>query len=218
MFRILLMFSMVMSVAGCLGGDLAKGGGGDKVPGGDVRKRHPVSQGQVTIVGPEGYCIDPEGIQEGGQGAFVPLGACASITGRLKDGAPSQHFFLSAVVKPMLPDMSAVDVVPAARKALERGSLRTTLADEVLETREENSALIVHSRHQDAPGGLAKDQWRAVFACRNHVVSLTVAGFEGQSGHGETVLLSFLEGMKNANPENKTANTTVRSLFGRLLN
>ncbi|WP_424942514.1 hypothetical protein [Aliiroseovarius crassostreae] len=218
MFRILLMISVVMSMAACLGGGLDGDRKADGAPKAEARKRHPVFQGQVTIAGPEGYCVDVGAVLEGDQGAFVPLGACASITGRIKDGAPSRHLFLSAVVNPLSPDMPKEAVVPAALKALELDSVRATLADKVLEVREENDALIVHSHHTESSDGLAQDQWRAVFACRDHVVALTVTGFEGQEVHGEKALFTFLAAMRKANPEGKSARTAVPSLLGRLLN
>lgn len=203
--RIVVVFTLCFGLMGCLGGP--GGGGRDS---GHATKRLNVSQGQITVVGPEGYCIASSSVREDTGGAFVPLAPCVSLSGKPSDEAPAGHYFLAASVQRLTGDLalSDADLVPAARQAVQAGAIRAALGAEVevLSERDQDNALIVKTRAKQVPDGLDEQQWRAIFLRRGHLVSLSLTGFDRAGSPisedmSEAVLLAFLAKMQAANPE-----------------
>ncbi len=227
MFRVVLTILLVAALSGCLGGGWPQSGGKDRGQT-RVKTRLAVLEGRVIVAGPKGYCIDPEALREAEGMAFVALGGCDSISGKLSEAAPKQRFFLSAAIRPMPSDLTVEEesALPVLQRALERDAVRAALADEVISVEEMGDAMIVQTRINAPAAGLSGDQWRAMFVRRGHVVVLTVAAFQGLDGDGRVVLQKFLEAMIKANPQPAGANGTktasagggLKSLLGRLLN
>lgn len=237
MLRLFVVFVVLIGLAGCMGNrDGTAGGAGflsgigaskATQPKLKVQKHRAVLGGAITVAGPKGYCIDLSGVSDTESGAFVPLGACAAISGRRTDDAPKTLRFLAAAIRPVSPDalMAAPDLVPAARRAMEDETVLAALSQgdntaKIVTLRGEGQALIAKTQNANGRDGLAAEQWRAMFLTRGHVVGLTVSGFAGQpaSEDGETVLIAFLNAMQAANPEGKIHTKGVAKFFGRLLN
>ncbi len=233
--RLLCMVLLVLGVSGCVGngGDgfanllPGKATGASSQPKLKAQKKRAVLGGKITVAGPKGYCVDLSGISDTDTGAFVPLGACASISGNAEDAAPKTPLFLAAAIRPMDPEASMIgaDLVPAARRAMADNAVLAALSGEessakIVTIRGEEQALIAKTQHAVDHEGLGEDQWRAMFLTQGHVVALSVSGFAGQdtSEDGEKVLIAFLNAMQTANPDGSMSTTGVAKLFNRLLN
>ena len=235
MARLLCVVLLVLGVSGCMG----NGGGGvanllpGKTTGASLQpklkaqKKRAVLGGEITVAGPKGYCIDLSGISDTDTGAFVPLGACASISGNADDAAPKTSLFLAAAIRPIDPEasMTGADLVPAARRAMTDDAVLAALsgkenAAKIVTLRGEEQTLIAKTQHAVDHEGLGAEQWRAIFLTQGHVVALSVSGFAGQdtSKVGEKVLIAFLDAMQAANPDGKMSTTGVSRFFNRLLN
>ena len=59
-----------------------------------------VAGGQLTVVGPRGFCVDTSASRDTASGAFVLMGSCASLSGSLAAVKPSEMAVVTASAYP----------------------------------------------------------------------------------------------------------------------
>ena len=166
-------------LAGCL----------DGLRGDSTTESIDVAGGAVTIAGPRGYCIDPEGTQEGAT-PVVLRGSCAALSGARDAPRPDRAAVLSAAVietgTRMPPIGDALDEL-ADFLASEPG--RATLsragdADsvEVLDTGAREGVLFVRLSDTSSFDGpeIEPEYRRAIFEIGAHIVTLSVLSPAGR--------------------------------------
>lgn len=143
-----------------------------------------VSGNDVTIAGPEGYCVDPTSSRERAEGSFVMLGSCATLRGAGE--GPGKPTVLTALVSPrsdppLVPGPAQLESFfrsRAGKAALahdgDAGSvtlLRFSAEGPVL-------YLKLRDRSTDRPAALSDISWRAVFPMKDRLVALSVTGHD----------------------------------------
>lgn len=167
-----------------------------------------VSRGDVTILGPEGYCVDQGASRDAEDGAFVLLASCAAITGSAQSPTPRVPGVLMVTVGP--PEGDRVDTRgfgPFFRSAAGRAALsQSGQADtvRVLSTRRSNGVFYLHAR--DRSEGLhdaVRDEyWRALFDIKGRLVSASVFGTDARpfsSDAGQHLLAEFVARIRAVN-------------------
>ncbi|WP_425050880.1 hypothetical protein [Psychromarinibacter sp. S121] len=148
-----------------------------------------VARGEVTVSGPQGYCVDRAGSRLNAETPFVLLGACASIARDRRAGQPLQQGLLTVAVSPpdagpsfaeTLPQLEGFLSSPAGRAALARDGRDTSV--EVLDTRREGDAMLVLLRDTSETGlpGTDATYWRGLFEVNGHLVTASVMSFAGK--------------------------------------
>ncbi|MCB2140883.1 MAG: hypothetical protein KDE17_18115 [Rhodobacteraceae bacterium] len=143
-----------------------------------------VSDGAITISGPSGYCVDTRSSRDAPEGAFVLLGSCVSLNGSGR--APGTRALLTATILLGAPPgedlrvefrrMADFFVTEAGRTALSRdgdpGSVRITkivASGDILYVLAQDNAPL-------AGYPVEPEYWRAIFARRGRMISLSVLG------------------------------------------
>ena len=221
--------------AGIGGTGGAGGTGGTGGAGGFLstfsRAKAPVSTrlagGVIKVVGPAGFCIEKSTRLTSGDGGFVVLGQCASISGNPNDAKAVVPAVLTVSVLPVtdaasvtLPALKAHFASQAGRAAL-AASGRAEDA-QVLRARISDNALVLRVKDSSAPRPeqLTREYWRGLFTANGYLISLTVTGLDGYPMTPRTeqrLLGAFLRAMRAANPERENRGIGGLSLFNRLL-
>lgn len=143
----------------------------------------------VVIEGPEGFCIDHETSQVGGDTAFVLLGNCQVVAPRFGAKRPEVKALLTASVSggeaasggrisDSLTGMDTFFRSETGRTALSRESDPESV--EVLETFQQDDMFFLRAR--DTSAGVVPnatdDYWRAYFDLDEQIVSVSVIGFQ----------------------------------------
>lgn len=143
----------------------------------------------VVIEGPEGFCIDRETSQIGGDTAFVLLANCQVVSPGFLAKRPSVKALLTASVSGgeaasggrISESMNSMDRFfrsETGRTALSRDSDPAKV--EVLETFQQDDMFFLRAR--DTSTGIvpdaATDYWRAYFDLDEQIVSVSVIGFQ----------------------------------------
>lgn len=170
-----------------------------------------VSRGEVTIAGPDGFCVYPFATRDRGPQAFVLLGNCAAITRSEEAPQPPIHAVLTATVR----ETNAIEV--ASQTALlaeflrsETGRAMLSRAKEaetvtILDSFERGDVLYVHTRDTSpsyAPG-MSAEHWRAFLDVDGRVVALAVLGFEADplsAREGLAAARDFVTAIQRSNP------------------
>jgi len=142
----------------------------------------------LIIDGPQGFCVDRQNSQTGGDTAFVLLGNCAVVSPHTRAETPEIKALLTASVSNTdqtggLVARSSVDMdrffrSETGRTALSRVSDPGTVS--VLDTFQQNNTFYVRAR-DTSPGivpDAADDYWRAYFDLDGQLVSVSVIGFQ----------------------------------------
>jgi hypothetical protein len=197
--------ALALAVSGCLpqSGSLAFLG---PAPLQAVR----VSDNGVTVVGPEGYCIDPASSAERPAGSFVILGSCATLRGT--GAGPGRPAVLTALVSPPS-DPPLVPTVAELERFFRSAAGQAALAHDgdadsvtLLEIEARDPVLFLKLRDTSAarPAELSDQSWRAIFPLRDRLVALSAAGHDdlpvGDADMRRT-LDSFVDALRAANPE-----------------
>lgn len=165
--------------------------------GGDIRSVD-LLDGAVTAAAPSGYCIAPGAGQRGEDNAVVLMGKCRA-------GTEASPAVLTLSVGPTATAGAMVaggEVLAEyftsepGRAALSRDGLAEDVA--VLEAISAEDAFLLHVRDR-AVG----DYWRAIFGLRGRLVTLSVAGPEGQpleADTGRLLLDAAVAALRRANP------------------
>jgi len=169
-----------------------------------------VSGNGVTVVGPDGYCIDPGSSAERAAGSFVMLGSCATLRGT--GAGPGKPAVLTALVSPPS-DPPLVPSVAELERFFRSDAGRAALAHDgeaasvtLLEIEARNPILFLKLRDTSAarPAELSDMSWRAIFPLRDRLVALSVAAHDdlpvGDADMRRT-LDRFVAALRAANPE-----------------
>lgn len=155
-----------------------------------------VTQDQVRLAGPRGFCVDGQSSQIGSSDAFVVFGNCASIS-----GLPDQPQPIFAAVVTVSVSNGGGFGLPA--KELERyfksdaglSILATGDAPvEVLKTSIDDGALFVRTKSGDTLS------WRAFLQARNSVITMSILNPDGRptsDALGLHILEDFAEAIKS---------------------
>ncbi|MDE3079286.1 MAG: hypothetical protein KGI94_04580 [Paracoccaceae bacterium] len=161
-----------------------------------------VANGAVTIVGPQGFCVDQQSSHDGPGAPFVLLGSCASMAGSPTDPKPRIQALLTATVSvgsngPSIGDANWRQLVAylhstAGRKAQSRsGDARTV---KIIGLARRDGVVILHARDTSPfPGQtVTPNYWRALFDLNGHIVTLSVNGVP-QAPFPDSAGLALLE-------------------------
>lgn len=141
----------------------------------------------VVVAGPPGYCIDRAGSRINSRGgAFVLLGSCASIVGSPRVQSPDTPALLTVTVseaelaqeeiEAQLDQLAGFFATSDGRATLSRSGNAADV--DLLQTRLSGGILYLHaSDRSGAEKGIAPEYWRALFAVRDRLLSVSVVGF-----------------------------------------
>lgn len=143
-----------------------------------------VTQNEVRIIGPEGYCVDPTGTDDQGATAVVLLGNCAAIPGSLRQVQPAQPAVLlasvganpGAPIAARLAEMDSYLRSEEGRAALSQSGNAEMV--EVLDSFAQEDTLYMRVRDNGplADPDRAAEHWRAIFDVKGALVTLSVIG------------------------------------------
>ncbi|MEQ8902774.1 MAG: hypothetical protein RID11_17510 [Roseovarius sp.] len=167
--------------------------------------------GNVTVTGPRGYCIDRSSIKRGPAGRFALLASCESLTDQ--PGIAVEPAVLTVAVLPRAADARQPDTA-AMTAALG--------ADAVRETEDGDGIAIVHiAQGGDTvlPGG-DPSYWRASMVINGHLVGLAAYGPKDGAiagTGGRDLLRDLAETLRAASPgpDSVTRNVTKTAKQGR---
>lgn len=201
--------ALAVALSGCLPqpGSMALLGG---TPVQAVR----VSGNGVTVVGPDGYCVDPGSSRERATGSFVMLGSCATLHGA--GTGPGSPAVLTALVSPpsdppLVPSVAELERFfrsDAGQAALAHDGTADSITLLRIEARSPILFLKLRDTSADRPTDLSDRSWRAVFPLQGRLVALSVASHDdlplGDADMRRT-LDRFVAAMRAANPEDGSA-------------
>ncbi|MGS4945325.1 hypothetical protein ACVDG3_07585 [Meridianimarinicoccus sp. RP-17] len=176
-----------------------------------------VSGNGVTVVGPEGYCVDPGSSAERPAGSFVMLGSCATLRGTGE--GPGRPAVLTALVSPPS-DPPLVPTVAELERFFRSTAGQAALAHDgnadsvtLLEIEARDPILFLKLRDSSAarPAELSDRSWRAIFPLRDRLVALSVAGHDDlpvNDADMRRTLDRFVAALRAANPETVADNDT----------
>jgi len=171
-----------------------------------------VTQGQVLVTGPEGFCIDTESTRDSGATAFVLLGNCAVITNRRSAGQPAVPAVLTASISEADPDQTLRDAIPEldtffgseeGRALLSRAGEAETV--ELLDSFHQGDVFYLRARDSSASEiqDVSSDYWRSYLDIGDRIATLTVLGREDEPIDTEqslATLRAFTQAVQAANP------------------
>lgn len=167
-----LALAALLGLAGCLEHGVLDNAARDGTPRGPTAIS--VFDGQVQMVGPQGFCIDPTATRETAQEAFVLLVRCTDSP----QPAPVLSASVSDVTAPGAADTEALTTLArylATPAGLARLSRRGEAGDVQLESqRIEAGALWLQVSDRGNPEPFEPRYWRAILPLAERVVTLTV--------------------------------------------
>ncbi len=194
--------ALTLPLAGCFslpeGGRMGLLSGGDGAPAPvPALRRAALTQGDVVVLPPAGYCVDGDSIRDGASGgAFALIAACQSLTGRLGGVAAE-------------PAILTVSISNRKRGELDQPGAddlaRATGGARVLERINGDGLTLVHlATGGDAkvPGGDPR-HWRGVMVVNARVVGLALYGPKGSTVAGQAgklLMVAMAEGIREASP------------------
>jgi hypothetical protein len=174
-----LALACLLGLAAC---EMSLEGGSTHAPATGIR----VLEGEVTIVAPDGFCVDQKGSSQNAASPFVLMSDCNVLAG--KPGFAPQSYVLSALVDATVnsgtPLVAQPEVLTAffasdrGRMALSRAGDAATV--ELLETVATEAGYFLYLKDTSPPPikGLAASYWRGLLEVKGHVVTLAVMGFD----------------------------------------
>ncbi len=142
-----------------------------------------VGAGDVTVVGPEGYCIDQAATRRGASGDTVLLAACNALSRGQDHEGPEATAILTVSIgppgsgPPVAGNMRMLERFvrgPAGRAALSQSGQGEAVS--ILSVRREADALFVRLRDSAIPAtsGVLYDYWRVLFELDGRIVTASV--------------------------------------------
>ena len=176
-----------------------------------------VSGNGVTVVGPQGYCVDPGSSRERATGSFVMLGSCATLHGA--GSGPPRPAVLTALVSPpsdppLVPSVAELERFfrsDAGLAALAHDGDPDSVTLLRIDARDPILFLKLRDSSTDRPADLSDGSWRAIFPLRDRLVALSVAGHADLPvGDAELrrTLDRFVAALRAANPDDRTDDDT----------
>ena len=143
-----------------------------------------VTQNQIVIAAPDGFCVDTTATQNELTTGFVLFGSCAAITGNTRAASPAAPAILTAsvgdnpgtAVATRLAEMDAFLRSDAGRAALSRSGTSDTV--EVLDSFAQDDVLYLRARDTSPARDpeMAPEYWRAFFDAKGALITLSVVG------------------------------------------
>ncbi|OSP54659.1 hypothetical protein BV911_11725 [Pseudoruegeria sp. SK021] len=142
-----------------------------------------VSQQDIVVVGPKGYCVDPSSTQERASGSFVILASCSALVAG-SPSAPGTPGVLTALVSSP-GDPPTAPTINQLKQYFESQAGLVALAQDgransvtLRKTVSENDVLYLSLQDDSANRApkLSETSWRAVFSLKGRMVVLTVTG------------------------------------------
>ena len=169
-----------------------------------------VSGNGVTVVGPDGYCVDPGSSRERATGSFVVLGSCATLSGAVN--GPGKPAVLTALVSPpsdpaLVPSVAELERFfrsDAGQAALAHDGRAPSVTLLQIDARDPVLFLKLRDTSADRPVDLSDRSWRAILPLRGRLVALSVAGHDDlplSDADMRRTLDRFVAAMRGANPE-----------------
>jgi hypothetical protein len=166
-----------------------------------------VTEANVVVTGPAGYCIDRRSVSERDQGSFVLLASCDSLARGRRAQNQSEPLLLTASVSGVPGVVGDTAVLKqffaskSGRQALSRDGRESTV--EVLQMFRRGDAFILHARDTSSGlgDGLRQDYWRAFVEVKDHIVTASAIPFQNEPVSDDealSVLSSFLERIHSA--------------------
>ena len=168
-----------------------------------------VSQREVTIAGPKGYCVDKASSRDRAAGSFVMLGSCATLFGA-DQPAPADPAVLTALVSPpstppQRPSPAQLEQYfrsEAGKAALSHDGQAGTVT--LLKIVPLGDALYMNVRDKSPgrPSDLSDRSWRAVFPLADRLIALSVTEHSDRpisDTDMRTTLGKFVEAVMRAN-------------------
>ncbi|MEM8554579.1 MAG: hypothetical protein AAGF71_07085 [Pseudomonadota bacterium] len=171
-----------------------------------------VASGDVTISGPNGYCIDRSSARDGADGAFLFFSPCTQSLAASETTPDVPPVLLTALVSTPLPEGSRATPADLDRY-LRSNAGRAVLAQDgdpksatilITQTRGDVLYLRVRDTSNSQSGPLATDAWRAVFPVNGRIVALSAKALAEQpvaSSSALSVLRQFVDSTTAANTE-----------------
>ena len=169
-----------------------------------------VSNADVIVSGPEGYCIDRTSLRRRGEENFALIASCHSLSGGTK-GMPQAPVLVSVSIGPSgegTPLPSAVQIAKLAKAPL----LTQQKVDGLVLARLGTSA-------RDFLNGKDAHNWRGVFTLNGHLISMSLYAPKG-SAYAATAGGDFLERTRTritqlsaADPESQTQTASSKAGF-----
>ncbi|GGE52721.1 hypothetical protein [Actibacterium pelagium] len=166
-----------------------------------------VTDANVVVTGPSGYCIDQRSVTEQDQGSFVLLASCDSLARGRRVQNQSEPLLLTASVSGVPGVVGDASVLKQfftseqGRQALSRDGRASTV--EVLHMFRRDEAFILHARDTSSGlgDGLSEDYWRAFIEVKNHIVTASAIPFQSapvSDDEALSVLSAFLKRIRGA--------------------
>lgn len=163
-----------------------------------------VADGDVVVMGPDGYCIDRPAARDGGATAFVLLASCRALTRKGNAPQPRVQALLTASITGATPAgaglasqqgrMKSFFSSEAGRAALARDGRAESV--KISEMFASNGAFFIRASDSSegvAPG-LSSSYWRAIFDVNGRMVTASVVPFADRpisDDAGKSILLNF---------------------------
>lgn len=127
-----------------------------------------VARGQITIAGPNGYCIDPATLRSTASGGFAAIASCHILS----DGTEGP------IVEPVL---VTVTVSPADKGEPSPAELADALGTTLLQSRELSGLAVgqMADGGAEAFSGSDPKHWRGAFVLGRHLIGVTLYAPEG---------------------------------------
>ncbi|WP_371227660.1 hypothetical protein [Roseovarius sp. 2305UL8-3] len=194
-----LALALALPLAACMG-DGTEGGGGlfrssdAGASGPPPFKQVSLFRGNVVVEGPRGYCIDRQSLRRGGDGGFVLIASCESLTGTIGKGVAPAVITVSVLPRNLSarpPSAAGLSALAAPAKTLKQ---------------EDGDGIALVQLSQGGNALLADGDpryWRGGMLINGHVVGLAVYGPKGSSlanNEGRRVILRMAEILRDLSP------------------
>ncbi len=149
-----------------------------------------VAGNQVTVAGPNGYCVDRSATRARLQPAFVMMASCAAVSRNADAPAPRVPALLTATVaqEPAPTPASQIEIEQMraffasspGRAALARDGRPDSV--EILDMFRQSDVFFIHASDQSAAAetNLRDDYWRAIFDVNGRTVSASLFVFRNR--------------------------------------
>lgn len=178
--------------------------------GRDAPETVSVGGGNVTVGGPQGYCVDRRGSRLGGDAAFILLASCASITGVASAGVPAAPGLLTASVDrdasalPSVNDFKSFFATDAGRATLARDGQASSVSMLRSEARDDAILMRIRDTSPASTEGLEDTYWRGLLLLNGRLITVTVNSFSKRvidEEDGRAKLLAFLQRIRQESPQ-----------------
>ncbi len=200
-----LLLAVGFSLQGCLDASLFGGDGETLAP-----RAVTLAGSNVTLRGPNGYCVDPASIQQNSGTSFALLGACSSIANTSRAASPPEKAVLSVAISDTVElelesaaaDLQEFLVSDAGRATLARdGDPASVDIDKV----GFQDGIVIINAHDKTPlpgQAFQNSYWRGFFNLGGRLATISVYARSGDAlddGRAQALLSAFARSLRLAN-------------------